>query len=312
MKNKSSISLKKMESSIHYTNWIVGAHTRFCKKICDTLWTSVNYGMHTTQFFMGSQRSFNRSRISEQDILESKKILKRWPMHVFSHFPYTANFAGSVKQLAWDGDDEQDSKTSFVVDQLQYESNILGNFGLSNGVVIHPGSNPNRKEGLSAVAKSLNRIQFNENSKVILENCAGEGHKFPSTLEEIKEILDQISDENQSHIGVCIDTCHLFAVGDYDLCKKDEIDRLFDDFERIIGMDKFTLLHLNDSQTERGSRVDRHACLGTGHIWSDSFDSLIHLMNKCKENRIPAVLETHGLDMLTLARLDKEFNSTLH
>ena len=82
-----------------------------------------------------------------------------------------------------------------------------------------------------------------------------------------------------------------------------DIDRLFIDFEEIIGLEKFTLLHLNDSETVQKSKKDRHACLGKGYIWKESFESLIYLLDKCKSVGIPAVLETHGIDMLTLASL---------
>jgi len=255
---------------------------------------------------MGSQRSFDRAKISFEDIRECKKILKRWPMHVFTHFTLTANFAGSTKQLAWTDDEEQDRKTTYVIKQLQYEASVISNFdGLSNGVVIHPGSYPNKKKGMKAIAKSLSKIEFGEGAKVILENCAGEGTKIPSTLEDIAYIIRHVDENKRKHIGVCIDTCHLFAVGDYDLRLVDEIDRFFSDFDRIVGLEKLTLIHLNDSVTEKGSRVDLHECIGAGHIWKDSFDSLIRLLDTCKQKGIPAVLETHGLDMKTLAVLEK-------
>lgn len=296
--------MEEKTKSTYYLKWKVGAHTRFSKKISDTLWTSVNYGMHALQFFMGSQRSFNRANISPDDIIECKKILKRWPLHVFSHFPYTANFAGSIKQLAWDSDETQDRKTMHIIKQLQYELSVLSNFDtLRNGVVIHPGSYPDRKKGMKAIAKSINKIEFTKGSKLLLENSAGEGNKVPATLEELAYIIKHVDKKQLPYVGVCIDTCHLFAVGDYNLSKVSEIDRFFADFERLIGIERWTLLHLNDSETPRGSHVDLHACLGTGHIWSESFDSLIHLMNMCDKYGIPAVLETHGLDMITLACL---------
>ena len=78
---------------------------------------------------------------------------------------------------------------------------------------------------------------------------------------------------------------------------------MFEDFDRIIGIDKFTLLHLNDSIVPLGSRKDEHACLGAGQIWWENFDSLILLLDICKQHGIPAVLETHSLDMLKLAQI---------
>lgn len=290
--------------STYHLDWEIGAHTAFSGRICDSLWTSINFGMYATQFFMGNPKAFNRTKISFEDISECKKILTRWPIHVFTHFPYTANFAGSVKRLAWDGDEDQDRRTLFVIKQLQYELSVISNFEtVRSGVVIHPGSHPDKKKGMKAIADSLNKIEYIKNSKVILENCAGEGNKIPSTLQELATIISHIDKDKQQYIGVCIDTCHLFAVGEYDLCHVEEIDRFFNDFDKVIGLENLTLIHLNDSETEKGSRVDLHACIGTGYIWGKSFKSLIHLLNKCKSHNIPCILETHGIDMVTIAHI---------
>lgn len=289
---------------IYDINWDIGAHTGFSGNICDTLWTSVNYGMYATQFFMGNPKGFNRAKITEEDISNCKKILSRYPMHVFSHFPYVSNLVGSTECLAWNGDDKQDSKTIHVIKSLEYELSILSNFNsMRNGVVIHPGNFKDRKKGLETIAKSINKIHFQNDSKLILENSAGQGVSLATTLRELQTIIENVEESKRRNIGVCIDTCHLFAYGDYNLSDIKDIDRLFIDFEEIIGLEKFTLLHLNDSETVQKSKKDRHACLGKGYIWKESFESLIYLLDKCKSVGIPAVLETHGIDMLTLASL---------
>lgn len=291
-------------NKIYDVCWDVGAHTGFSGKICDTLWTSVNYGMYATQFFMGNPQGFDRANISFNDISESKKILSKYPMHVFSHFPYVANFAGSVASLAWNGDDAQDRKTQHVLKSLEYELSVLSNFNsLRNGVVIHPGSFKDREKGLDAISKSINKINFTSDAKLILENASGQGSALATTFREIRTIIDGIEESKKKNIGVCVDTCHIFAYGDYDLSQIREIDRMFADFDDIIGLERFTLLHLNDSETKLKGKVDRHACLGKGYIWGEDFDSLKYLLNKCKSLEIPAVLETHGIDMITLAVL---------
>jgi endonuclease IV len=94
-------------------------------------------------------------------------------------------------------------------------------------------------------------------------------------------------------------------VGEYDISQCSEVERMFREFDETIGMEYFTLLHLNDSEVELGTKKDRHACLGTGYIWGESFSSLFVLLDTCKSHGIPAVLETHGRDMLTLACLSK-------
>lgn len=290
--------------SLCNVNWDVGAHTAFAGRICDTLWTSASNGMYTTQFFMGSPQGFNRAKISEEDIDECKKILKRFPMSVFSHYPYVANLAGSKDTLAWSGDSVQDRKTSHVLSSLQYELSVLSHFG--GGVVIHPGNYTDRRQGLETIAKSINTIDFVPGSKLVLENSAGQGTSLATTLDEVKIILDGIDPCKKENIGVCIDTCHLYAYGDYDITKVSEVDRFFKDFDTKIGMERFTLLHLNDSQECQKSRKDRHASLGCGCIWKKDFKPLEHLLNTCKKHRIPMVLETTASDMLTIAMLDQK------
>jgi len=291
-------------NKIYDVSWDVGAHTVFTGKIKDTIWTSVNQGMYTTQFFMGNPQSFDRAKISFNDIVETKKILNKYPMHVFSHFPYVANLAGSVASLAWNGDDSQDRKTTHVLKSLEYELSILSNFNsLRNGVVIHPGSFKNREQGLKTISKSINKINFTSDAKLILENASGQGSALGTTFQELKTIIDGVEESKTKNIGVCIDTCHIFAYGDYDLSKITEIDRMFTEFDNIIGLDRLTLLHLNDSQTKFNGKLDRHACLGKGCIWENNFSSLKYLLNKCKSLNIPAVLETHSDDMITLSLL---------
>mgnify|MGYP000341792716 CR=1 FL=1 len=245
----------------------------------------------------------------------SKKLLTRYPMHVFTHFPLLTNLAGSVKQLAWDGDDEQDTKTQHVIDALGYELSVISNFSQEgkrrNGVVVHPGNYKDRSLGLSAIAKSINKIEFVEGSTLLLENAAGQGCSLATTFEEMKEIYDQVVPEKQKHVGVCVDTAHTFASGLYDLSQCDEIDKMFSDFDRILGLDKFTLLHLNDSKVPFGSRKDRHELLMNGYIWGNDYSSLILLLETCHKHGIPVMLETHGLDMLVLGQLSDEVEYNL-
>lgn len=287
--------------------WEVGCHVGFSGKISDTVWTAINHGMYTLQFFLGNPHSFNRSKITDGDITETLKLLKKFPIKIFSHFPYVANLAGSVSSLAWKDDLNQNNKTLKLLKSLEYELHIISLFeSCSGGVVIHPGSFPDRNEGLLTIAKSINKINFSTNSKLILENSAGQGTSLATTLQELKTIIDNVT--KKEHIGVCIDTCHLYAYGEYDLSKTEEITRLFLDFDSIIGLKYFSLLHLNDSTQPLKSCKDRHACLTTGCIWKENIDSLITLLNICKKHNIPIVLETHGIDMITLSMLQNSYD----
>jgi len=311
---------------IYCCPWDVGYHPAFAGSIHDCVMTGVKYGCYALQFFLGSPKSFNKRHVASfDDISRTKKLLEKFPMHIFSHFPYLGGLVGSVETLAWSGDEEQDAKMTRTLKALEYELSVLSNFcetkyNKRSGVVIHPGSYRGKrrakkglvipyeetKQALITVAKSINKINFTEGGKLLLENCAGEGTKVPRTFEDFKIIFDHIDDEKQEHVGVCVDTAHIWGVGEYDISKIEEVDRMFDDFDRILGMDRFTLLHLNDSKVELGAKKDEHACLGNGYIWGGGFASLIHLLNKCKQYGIPAVLETHGLDMIILSCLGRD------
>jgi apurinic endonuclease APN1 len=265
--------------------------------------------MYSVQFFMGSPYSYNRAIISASDIAKCKKILQRFSMTIFTHFPYIANLAGSKKSLAWKDDNAQNNRTLYLLKNLQYELNTLSKLNTKTGVVIHPGNYPNREKGLLAIVKSINKLEFAPESKLILENSAGQGTSLVTSLAEIKTIIEGVYIEKRSHIGVCIDTCHLYAVGEYDLSLSKEIDRFFQDFSSLIGLEYFTLLHLNDSKTPKGARVDRHACLGTGYIWKKSIVSLQHLLNKCQISSIPIVVETNYADLAFLATIPMEYQN---
>ena len=195
---------EKKYEDVSYVPWSVGAHTCFAGSIYNTLKLSICRGMSVTQFFMGNPKAFDRHQFDQNDLRKALRLCERFPMHVFSHFPYIANLAGSVKQLAWEGDFTQDSKTKKVLHSLEYELNVLAQFTSGrSGVVIHPGNYKDRKVGIAKIAESINKINFAEGSKLLLENAAGQGCSLATTFEEIKEIYDQI-EEKKTKIYRCM------------------------------------------------------------------------------------------------------------
>jgi deoxyribonuclease-4 len=109
---------------------------------------------------------------------------------------------------------------------------------------------------------------------------------------------------NKDKVRICIDTAHLWGVGEYDLRDVDEIDRFIDDMERYGIMDRWKLLHLNDSGVPFGSHKDRHASIGTGYIWNKNVTSLIYLLDKCNRFGINIVMETCLEDMIFISELN--------
>lgn len=290
---------------IYSVPWNVGAHIPFSKNIRNSAEFALDHGMYTFQIFLGNPQSVKRQRIDEDDINRTNALTKRFPMNIYSHFPYIANLAGKSSKdgIAWSGNSSVDTYLRIVMKEIEYELSVMAAVG--KGVVIHPGSQPNRTLGLNAIAKTINSLKFTSGSRLLLENCAGEGNKLCKNFQEIKIILDQLTPDAIAHVGICVDTAHIWGEGDYDLSIISEVERMFNDFDEIIGMQHFRLLHLNDSEVKLGAKKDRHASLGEGHIWKDSYDSLLFLLNKCKKLHIPMVLETKGSDMITLATLSE-------
>ena len=292
-------------SFIENNNIQIGGHIGFSKKILPTIENAIENNMKSFQFFLGNPKSFTRQRLSKDDIVKTFELSKENNINIFSHYPYTASLNGSVASLAWNGDEEQDLKTTKILKELEYELNTVSELSPINGVVIHPGSYKKTKEGLETISKSINKINFSKNSKLLLENCAGEGTKLCKNFLDICTVLDGIDVDKKNNVGICIDTAHIHGSGIYDLSKKDEVDKMFYEFDKYIGLDKFNLLHLNDSQVKLGSKKDRHECICEGCIWKEDSKSLKYLLTKCSENKIPVIIETSDAlqDMNTINNL---------
>jgi apurinic endonuclease APN1 len=274
----------------------IGSHISFDKTISKTLLNSLNMGMYTFQIFLGSPQSFTRSQLKQEDIDKCLEIQTRFPTKIFTHAPYVYNLAGSKECLAWSDNDEQDEKTLKVIYSLETEINQVSKFG--KGVVLHPGTFPDKEKGCKTVGKSISKINFNENSTLILENMAGQGNVLGSTFEELKNIKDNIDKNKQKHIKFCIDTAHIHGKGLYNLGNVTEIDKMFGDLDNSLGLDNISLFHLNDSDVKLGSKVDRHCLLCEGEIWTGKEEVLKYFLDKTKHHNIPCVMETDPSDMI--------------
>ncbi|MGM0545192.1 MAG: deoxyribonuclease IV [Bacteroidota bacterium] len=155
---------------------------------------------------------------------------------------------------------------------------------------FHPGNHLNKisvEECLDRNAESLNwALQRTEGVTAVIENTAGQGTSVGYKFEYLAHIIDGV--EEKSRVGVCIDTCHAFAAG-YDLSTEEGFRAMFTEFEEKIGFEYLKGMHLNDSQKELGSRVDRHDNIGEGKIGIRGFELL---MSDDRFDDIPMILET--------------------
>jgi len=161
--------------------------------------------------------------------------------------------------------------------------------------VMHPGTiniedkNESEMSALTRIANQLNillkeidRPKF----KILLETTAGQGNNLGSSFQDLKTIIDKIQD--QSKIGICFDTCHSFAAG-YDFTTQEKYDQMWKEFDNIIGLDYLFAFHLNDSEKDLGSKVDRHTHIGQGKIGKKPFSFFI---NDERFKDLPGILET--------------------
>lgn len=284
--------------------WKLGSHVPIYNTIYDTTIIATELGFGAFQFFLGSPYSFNRKNIDKEDIEKTRERIDIFNLKIFSHSPYIHNLSGSVKCACWDGNTSQDSKTLSSLKSLQNELAIMAQ--LKGGVVIHPGSHPDKNKCIASIIKSINKISFPENSLLLLENTAGEGNKMPKTIEDIALILNGIS--SKENIGVCIDTAHIHGQGDYNLSIVSQVDLMFNDIIKQFGIERVKLIHLNDSEVKLGSKKDRHEVVGKGEIWGNDKSGLKRLIEYCIKYNIPTIMETTSMDISLLEKINMEIN----
>jgi deoxyribonuclease-4 len=158
-------------------------------------------------------------------------------------------------------------------------------------LVLHPGAHLGAGEeaALEKIVASVNRVfrkTSNIRTRIALETTAGQGSSLGHAFEQIAYIFDNVREPER--LCVCLDTAHVFAAG-YDLGSEPATRRMFREFDRVIGLDRLAAIHLNDSKTMRGSRVDRHEHIGKGKIGLDAFRLI---MRDRRFRKIPKVLET--------------------
>lgn len=274
----------------------VGAHVSASGGVDNAPLNAMKIGAKAFALFTKNQRQWVAKPLEESMIASFKANLEQsgiLPKHVLPHDSYLINLGHpEVDKL-------EKSREAFI-DEL-HRCEQLG-LELLN---FHPGSHlvkigkrdPEYADKimeaelncLDVIAESLNiAIEATKGSKVklVIENTAGQGTNLGYKFEHLAHIIAKVDDK--SRVGVCLDTCHTFT-GGYDLRTREAYDTTMDAFERIVGFEYLSSMHINDSKPALGSRVDRHHSLGEGEIGWDAFK---FIMNDSRMDDIPLVLET--------------------
>ena len=240
---------------------------------------ATHLGCETIQIFSGNPRGWKSRPLSLAEATKFKEKVKKEKINpVFVHMPYLPNIASPREDLYF--------KSIKSLNEDLVRTEILG----ANYLVLHLGSRITSSEAkaIERIAQAINRAlaQVKNQVVVLLENTAGQGTAIGYSFSQIKELLEGI--DNKYRVGVCLDTAHAFEAG-YDLSEKEGLEKVIEEFDRLISLPKLYLLHLNDSKSPLSSRIDRHWHIGEGHIGREGFRRII---NHPQLSHLPAILET--------------------
>ena len=259
---------------------LFGAHESISGGVFNAIERGQTATCDTIQMFNKSNSQWRAKKIEQAELDKYFQMIEETGVTVAtSHSSYLINIASPDKEL-----NEKSYKS------LKEEIERCGMLKIPN-LVMHPGSHVGTGEdgGIKRIVKNLSRLfkeLKNNNVWLLLETTAGQGSHLGYTFEQIAEMIDGVKD--QDHIGVCMDTCHIFAAG-YPLSDSKEYKQTTKKFDDIIGLDKLRIIHMNDSKKEFGSRRDRHEHIGKGHIGIEAFRNIV---NDKRLEKIPMILET--------------------
>lgn len=242
---------------------------------------AASYGANVFMLYTGAPQNTRRKDISELNIEAGWEYARQHGIEeIVVHAPYIINLANTVKPETYE----------LAVEFLEKE--IIRTAAMRSRImVLHPGSHVNAgvEAGIAQVIKGLNTVlnQNDDDVYIALETMAGKGSEVGRTFEELKAIYDGV--DKKDRLRVCFDTCHVDDAG-YDIVN--HYDEVFEEFDKVIGLDQIAVFHINDSMNPLGAHKDRHANIDKGSIGYETLHRLVH------DERfidVPKILETPWL-----------------
>lgn len=242
---------------------------------------AASYGANVFMLYTGAPQNTRRKDISELNIEAGWEYARQHGIEeIVVHAPYIINLANTVKPETYE----------LAVEFLEKE--IIRTAAMRSRImVLHPGSHVNAgvEAGIAQVIKGLNTVlnQNDDDVYIALETMAGKGSEVGRAFEELKAIYDGV--DKKDRLRVCFDTCHVNDAG-YDIVN--HYDEVFEEFDKVIGLDQIAVFHINDSMNPLGAHKDRHANIDKGSIGYETLHRLVH------DERfidVPKILETPWL-----------------
>ena len=259
----------------------VGAHVSMAGGIEQAIYNTIHIGGQAFALFLKSQRRWETLPLDETRVMKFRNAISKYNYDcskILPHGSYLVNLGSSKKDLLEKG------REMFFDDLKRCER--LG-IHLYN---FHPGSatgSESRKECIQRIAESINKAHHRVKRVIcVIENMSGQGMTIGGDFHELAAIIEHV--EDKSRVGVCLDTCHLFAYG-HDIRTAEKFDRVMREFDSIVGLHYLRAMHLNDCKSGLGSKKDLHGNIGKGQIGIEAFR---FIMNDPRFNQIPLILET--------------------
>lgn len=253
----------------------LGCHLSSTKGNLDMVKTATKIGANTFAYFTRNPRGSRAKPLDTVDCSNAMAELKRLEFgRLVAHGSYTMN-------LCTKDPEARAFAAQVLAEDLQRMEALPGQY-----YNFHPGSHVNQgvETGISQIVDALKPAMEQEYPvTVLLESMAGKGSEVGSSFEQLRQIIDGVGSK---HVGVCLDTCHIWD-GGYDIVGN--LDGVLEEFDRVVGLDRLKAMHLNDSKNPRGSHKDRHECIGKGYLGLETFRRIV---NHPKLRGIPMILET--------------------
>jgi len=259
----------------------IGAHVSAAGGVENAPLNAQRIGANAFALFTKNQKQWAAPPLTAEHVLTFQANLAATgilPRHVLPHDSYLINVGHPEPEL-WE------KSTRALREELErVEALGLDLLNFHPGTSLGVGSDD---ECLARIATAIDRIHAETaRATLVLENTAGQGSAVGWRFEQLAGIVGRVKD--RSRVGVCLDTCHLFAAG-YDLRSREAYEATMAEFDRLIGFSFLRGVHLNDAKVPFASRKDRHDCIGRGTIGLDAFS---FLMNDPRFDDVPLVLET--------------------
>lgn len=264
---------------------LIGAHVSSAGGLDKAVERAEALGCESMQIFNQSPRMWRPSHYGQDEYTAFRERIARSSVRsVVIHAVYLINCASRDREIR--------KKSIAALTQALRAGAGIG----AAGVVLHPGSTggENLSESMERLAKALVRsLAASEECPVLLENTAGAGGTIGRNFDELArlvELLAKVDGELSDRVGVCLDSCHLFASG-IDITTVDAMAKTIDSFDESVGLERLKCLHLNDSKAPFGSNRDRHENLGDGEI---GHKGLVAFLSDSRLSGLPVILEVPG------------------